>query len=119
MLRKPLLTLFCALALAAAFFYGVTRLFVLRYEKGDVYPPYSSLRADPLGVKGIYEALDGLSGVEASRNFRALHIFFLSFRKRRERIKFCAIFHAEPVFAFSDDRCHFVGGGLQCGPQFL
>lgn len=72
MLRKPLLTLFCALALAAAFFYGVTRLFVLRYEKGDVYPPYSSLRADPLGVKGIYEALDGLSGVEASRNFRAL-----------------------------------------------
>ena len=30
------------------------------------------LRADPLGVKGIYEALDRLPGVDASRNFRAL-----------------------------------------------
>ena len=72
MLRKPLLTLGCALALAALFFYGVARLFVLRYEKGDVYPPYSTLRADPLGVKGIYEALDRLPAVGASRNFRPL-----------------------------------------------
>ena len=72
MLRKPLLTLVCALALAAAFFYGVARLFVLRYERGDVYPPYSTLRADPLGVKGIYDALDRLPGVDATRNFRAL-----------------------------------------------
>ena len=72
MLRKPLLTLFCALLLAAVFCYGVARLFVLRYERGDVYPPYSSLRADPLGVKGIYEALDRLPGVDASRNFRPL-----------------------------------------------
>ena len=72
MLRKPLLTLVCAFALAAAFFYGVARLFVLRYERGDVYPPYSTLRADPLGVKGIYEALDRLPGVDAARNFRAL-----------------------------------------------
>ncbi len=72
MLRKPLLTFCCALALAAAFFYGVTRLFVLRFERGDVYPPYSTLRADPLGAKGIYEALDQLPGVESSRNFRAL-----------------------------------------------
>ena len=72
MLKKPLLTLACALLLAAAFFYGVARLFVLRYERGDVYPPYSSLRADPLGVKGIYDALDRLPGVDATRNFRAL-----------------------------------------------
>ncbi len=72
MLRKPLLTLFGALALAALFCYGVARLFVLRYEKGDVYPPYSTLRADPLGVKGIYEALDRLPEVGASRNFRPL-----------------------------------------------
>ena len=72
MLRKPLLTLFCALLLAAVFCYGVARLFALRYERGDVYPPYSSLRADPLGVKGIYEALDRLPGVDATRNFRAL-----------------------------------------------
>jgi hypothetical protein len=72
MLRKPLLTLLCALLLAAAFCYGVARLFILRYEKGDVYPAYSSLRADPLGVKGIYDALDQLPGVDVQRNFRAL-----------------------------------------------
>ena len=72
MLRKPLLTLLCALALAVAFIYGVSRLFVLRFERGDVYPPYSTLRADPLGTKGIYEALDQLPGVAAERNFRAL-----------------------------------------------
>ncbi len=72
MLRKPLLTFFCALLLAAVFCYGVARLFVLRYERGDVYPPYSSLRADPLGVKGIYDALDRLPGVDATRNFRPL-----------------------------------------------
>src|SRR5204863_8754750 len=72
MLRKPLLTLVCALLLAVLFCYGVSRLFVLRYERGDVYPPYSTLRADPLGTKGIYEALDQLPGVNAERNFRAL-----------------------------------------------
>ena len=72
MLRKPLFTAACALALVALFFYGVTRLFVLRFEKGDVYPPYSTLRADPLGAKSLYEALDRLPGVEAGRNFRPL-----------------------------------------------
>lgn len=72
MLRKPLLTLLGALALAAAFFYGVAHLFVLRYEKGDLYPAYSSLRADPLGVKGLHDALDQLPGVAARRNFRPL-----------------------------------------------
>ena len=72
MLRKPLLTFFCALLLAAGFAYGVSRLFVLRFERGDVYPAYSTLRADPLGAKGIYEALDQLPGVDATRNFRPL-----------------------------------------------
>ena len=30
--------------------YGVVHLFLLRFETGDVYPQYSSLRADPVGV---------------------------------------------------------------------
>jgi len=72
MLRKPLLLLMLGLLLAGAFFAGVAELFTLRYEKGDVYPPYSSLRADPLGVKGLYEALGELPGVDAERNYNPL-----------------------------------------------
>ena len=48
------------LFLAAGFVYGVIHLFALRFEAGDVYPEYSSLRADPLGLKGFYDALDEL-----------------------------------------------------------
>lgn len=63
----------CAIALlAAAFFYGVMHLFALRYATGGVYPPYSTLRADPLGAKAIHDALGALPGVEVRRNFRAL-----------------------------------------------
>ena len=72
MLRKPLLTLTLALLLAVGFCYGLARLFTLRYESGDVYPPYSTLRADPLGAKGIYEAIAQLPGVEVRRNFQPL-----------------------------------------------
>lgn len=72
MLKKPLFQLACALALAALFIAGVRQLFVLHAAKGDIYPPYSSLRADPLGAKGLYEALDGLRGINATRNFRPL-----------------------------------------------
>jgi hypothetical protein len=72
MLKRPLLTALGALALAALFFYGIGRLFVLDYEKGDVYPRYSTLRADPLGARAIYEALGALPGVTVGRNYRPL-----------------------------------------------
>jgi hypothetical protein len=51
---------------------GVSRLFELRYERGDVYPPYSTLRADPLGAKAIFDAFGALPGYETRRNFRPL-----------------------------------------------
>ncbi|MCE9610214.1 MAG: hypothetical protein K8R23_08385 [Chthoniobacter sp.] len=72
MLKKPAFQLACALVLAAIFVAGVRQLFALHAAKGDIYPPYSSLRADPLGVKGIYDALDSLRGVNTTRNFRSL-----------------------------------------------
>jgi hypothetical protein len=72
MLRKPLLLLMLALLLAVAFIVGVAQLFILRYEKGDVYPPYSSLRADPLGAKGLYDALRQLPGLDVERNYKPL-----------------------------------------------
>ena len=72
MLRKPLLSLLLALLLAGGFIYGVTRLFLLRYESGDVYPPYSSLRADPVGTKALAAALAEIPNVEVRRNFKPL-----------------------------------------------
>jgi hypothetical protein len=54
---------------------GLARLFVLRYESGDVYPPYSSLRADPLGTKALAAALAELPGIEVGRNFKPLPKF--------------------------------------------
>jgi len=60
-----LLLALCAVAL----FFGLARLFQDRYETGDVYPPYSSLRADPLGTMAFYESLEKLEGVAVERDF--------------------------------------------------
>lgn len=54
-------------ALALAFGFGVTRLFQLRFEAGDLYPPYSSLRADPLGTRAFFESLKGVKGLSIQR----------------------------------------------------
>jgi hypothetical protein len=59
--------------LAAGFLFGLLRLFVLRFEAGDVHPPYSSLRKDPLGTAVLYEGLDRLPDVAVRRNFEPLH----------------------------------------------
>jgi len=53
------------------FIYGVVTLFTMRFEKGDVYPVYSSLRTDPLGTKVFYESLNTLNGISTTRNYRA------------------------------------------------
>jgi hypothetical protein len=57
---------------AAAFLCGVGLLFYLRTEAGDIYPPYSSLRADPLGSRALYESLESLNGIRVSRNYAPL-----------------------------------------------
>ncbi len=61
-----------AAIILAVFGYGLLRLFELRFEAGDVYPPYSSLRADPLGAKAYYESLQSLNGISVARNFKPL-----------------------------------------------
>jgi len=58
------------LILFAGFLFGLVRLFHLRFEAGDVYPEYSSLRSDPLGAKALHASLEKLVGVE--RNYRPL-----------------------------------------------
>lgn len=54
--------------LFGAFGIGLAWLLRLRLEGGDIYPPYSSLRADPLGTMALYEAVDRLPGFEARRD---------------------------------------------------
>jgi hypothetical protein len=56
---------------AGLFVAGIARLFELRFESGDVYPAYSSLRADPLGTSAFYESLAKMPGIEVSRDFSA------------------------------------------------
>ena len=62
--RLPLLLLPLLLIVFAL---GVARLFQLRLEQGDVYPAYSTLRADPLGAKVYFESLGQLQEVEVTR----------------------------------------------------
>jgi hypothetical protein len=59
------------LGCAALFAYGVMELFELRFAAGDVYPPYSSLRADPLGTMAFYESLGKMPGLSVRRDFSA------------------------------------------------
>lgn len=53
----------------ALFAFGIVQLFALRFEAGDVYAPYSSLRADPLGTMAFYESLGKMPGLTVRRDF--------------------------------------------------
>ena len=61
--------------IGAAFALGVVRLFLLRFEAGDVYPPYSSLRSDPLGSRAFYSSLEKVNSARVSRNYMPLQGF--------------------------------------------
>src|SRR5438876_11942212 len=53
---------------------GVVKLFLLRFEGGDIYPPYSSLRAGPDGMKALYESLAAIPGATVARNLKPLEV---------------------------------------------
>src|SRR5439155_7184844 len=60
------------LALVAVIFAaGLLQLFRLRFAEGDVYPEYSSLRADPLGTMAYCESLEKIPGLTVRRDFSA------------------------------------------------
>ncbi|MGD8301653.1 MAG: DUF4350 domain-containing protein [Desulfobacterales bacterium] len=54
------------------FVLGVIQLFLLRFEAGDVYPAYSTLRSDPLGSRAFYRGLENLRNTSVQRNYRQL-----------------------------------------------
>ena len=64
---SPFLLVLCA----AGFLAGLFQLFKLRFEVGDVYPAYSSLRSDPLGTMAFCESLEKMSGLSVRRDFSA------------------------------------------------
>jgi len=68
MRRFPLLLF---VLISGLFAFGLFELFRLRFEAGDVYPEYSSLRADPLGTMALYESLAQLPGLTIHRDFKA------------------------------------------------
>ena len=52
---------------------GVIHLFNLRFQTGDIYPAYSSLRSDPLGTRAFYDSLASFHEFTVQRNFSWLH----------------------------------------------
>ena len=62
-----------ALGMVVLFTLILVRLLFLRYERGDVYPAYSTLRADPLGTRAFYEALQLTGRYQVTRGFASLH----------------------------------------------
>jgi hypothetical protein len=66
MKRAPLIILIIC---AAGFAFGLFELFKLRFELGDVYPEYSSLRSDPLGTMALCESLEQIPGLTVTRDF--------------------------------------------------
>jgi hypothetical protein len=65
----PIILFFAVLLL---FLYGVGALLVMRFETGDVYPPYSSYRSDPQGTRALLEGLGLVRGLSAARNTTSL-----------------------------------------------
>jgi len=61
-----------AIAVAAAGLGALYHLLLLQYATGEVYPPYSSYRADPLGTRALYESLERIEGVAPRRNLTEL-----------------------------------------------
>lgn len=87
-------TAYAAILIAVFFCIGVARLFTLRFEAGDIYPPYSSLRNDPLGTRALFESLNNLDSIRADRNFDLLQnippssdacIFFIGLHPSRTK----------------------------------
>ncbi len=66
------LAIFLFALLLAGFVAGLVKIVDLRAEHGDMFPPYSTFRADPLGTKALYESLERINGFRVSRNFASM-----------------------------------------------
>jgi hypothetical protein len=55
-------------AMALLFSFGIGELLTLRFDTGDVYPPYSSYRPDPQGARAFFEGLSAMRNMDVARN---------------------------------------------------
>src|SRR5262249_7378753 len=58
------------LVLLGALIWGLYQTAVAPLETGEVYPPYSSLRSDPLGAKALFESLGALPDITVERLYK-------------------------------------------------
>ena len=58
--------------IVSGFMLGVIQLFLLRFEAGDVYPAYSTLRSDPVGSRAFFRGLGNLRNTSVQRNYQHL-----------------------------------------------
>lgn len=61
------------LLVLAALVGGLAWLFQMRVAHGDMFPAYSSLRADPLGTRALHDALARVAGLRVERNYQPVH----------------------------------------------
>ena len=59
-----------AIVMAGLFVWGLEQVAVAPLESGEIFPPYSSLRSDPLGTKALYESLEELNDLHVSRLYK-------------------------------------------------
>ena len=85
MYQNNKIILILSLIILVIFLIGIVQIFILRFESGDVYPPYSSLRSDPLGTMALYEGLENLSEITVERNYKSI----LDLAPGREDVIFC------------------------------
>src|SRR5688572_31008602 len=58
--------------LFALFLAALGRIVSLRLGSGDIYPEYSSFRADPRGTKALYESLGQLDSKSIARHVQPM-----------------------------------------------
>lgn len=69
---SPPITVGLLIAIALATAWAFATMLGQRFASGEVYPAYSTRRADPLGARALFEALDRLPGITCERNFKRL-----------------------------------------------
>jgi hypothetical protein len=57
--------------LVALFLAGAWAVMIAPLATGDLYPPYSSFRTDPLGAKALFESLSEQPGLDVTRLYKA------------------------------------------------
>ena len=71
-LKRRLFMVLTMGGLGAILVLGLLQLFELRFRSGDIFPAYSSYRADPQGAKIFFQSLEEYSAVVAQRLLKPL-----------------------------------------------